>query len=255
MDRPRQGERRESAMTGSNDRDGHTQGSGDTRRSFLKAGVKGALLLPYVAPLIETISLSGAHAQTSPIDNTPPPPPPPPVVISCDPDNGLKGETLDVAITGADFVDAPTVTIPNGVVVNSVTFISSSELIVSITIRPNAAAGPTDVTVENPDRQSDTLYGGFTIVSPPPPTVKSCKPKKGDKGQTLDVLVDGADFVATPKVSFTDRIRVNSVTFVSSSELIVNISIRPNAAAGPRNVTVENPDRQTDTLVNGFTVN
>jgi len=76
----------------------------DTRRSFLKAGIKGALLLPYVAPAIETVVLSDAWAngggdgddddggsggrgrgrgrgsnsnapQPSPIANVPPPPP------------------------------------------------------------------------------------------------------------------------------------------------------------------------------------
>ena len=58
---------------------------GDSRRAFLKTGLKGAALLPYVAPLIETIYLQDAEAQNSggsPIGNDPPPPDPPPTVTS-----------------------------------------------------------------------------------------------------------------------------------------------------------------------------
>ena len=64
----------------------------DGRRDFLKTGLRGALLLPYVAPAIDTVFLSDAWGsgndddnsggndnsggtQPSPIANVPPPPP------------------------------------------------------------------------------------------------------------------------------------------------------------------------------------
>jgi len=71
----------------------------EDRRGFLKAGLRGALLLPYVAPAIDTVFLSNAWADDddddsrsddddddndsstnsggtpSPIANVPPPPP------------------------------------------------------------------------------------------------------------------------------------------------------------------------------------
>ena len=62
------------------------QNAEEPRRTFLKAGLKGVLLLPYVVPLIESIRLSDASAKSkkskkstkpapSQIGNLPPPPP------------------------------------------------------------------------------------------------------------------------------------------------------------------------------------
>lgn len=88
-------------------------------------------------------------------------PPPPPTVTLVTPDNGDKNTTMDITITGSDFVATPQVKIPSRVVENSVTFINS--IVCNITIRKKAASGPRNVRVINPDGQDDTLINGFTV--------------------------------------------------------------------------------------------
>ena len=226
-----------------------------TRRRFIETGLKGALLLPYVAPVIETIVLSDARAQ-SPSPPDPPPPDPPPQVYSCNPDTGNAGDNIVVTVTGADFQSGATVDFGYRVQTMSVTFISSTSLQVQIDIKSNAPAGFRDIIVTNPDAQSDTLINGFT-VSPgpaPPPTVTSCAPDSGDKGTTTVVSVYGSDFVATPTADFGSRINILGVSFVSSTQLDVTIQILSNAVEGPRDFIITNPDAQSDTLIDGFTV-
>ena len=68
------------------------------------------------------------------------------------------------------------------------------------------------------------------------PTVTSTFPKSGPKGQTLDVRVYGTGFTdgatatwALRGVADPSKVRTNSTTLVSSTELIANITIAPEA--------------------------
>jgi hypothetical protein len=68
------------------------------------------------------------------------------------------------------------------------------------------------------------------------PTVTSTLPKSGGKGRTLDVHVYGTGFAngatatwALHGVADPSKVRTNSTTFVSSTELIANITIAPDA--------------------------
>jgi len=54
--------------------------------------------------------------------------------------------------------------------------------------------------------------------------------------------------------SFGAGITVNSCTFNSATQLTANITISSTATVGTRNVTVTNPDNQSSTLPNGFSV-
>jgi hypothetical protein len=68
------------------------------------------------------------------------------------------------------------------------------------------------------------------------PTVTSTLPKSGEKGQTLDVHVYGTGFTAGATATWAlhgvadpSKVKTNSTTFVSSTELIANITIAPDA--------------------------
>src|SRR5689334_578550 len=67
-------------------------------------------------------------------------------------------------------------------------------------------------------------------------TVTSTLPKSGDKGRTLDVHVYGGGFAAGAAATWAlhgvadpTKVKTNSTTFVSSTELIANITIAPDA--------------------------
>jgi hypothetical protein len=184
---------------------------------------------------------------------------PPPSVGSVSPNSGAQGQSLpSVTITGSNFQSGATCSFGAGISVNSCGFVSSTQLTANITISSTATVGSRNVTVTNPDGQSRTLANGFSVTSsgpPPPPTVTSVSPNSGTPGQNLpSVTINGSNFQSGATCSFGAGITVNSCGFVSSTQLTANISISSSAAMGPRNVTVTNPDSQTGTLTNGFTV-
>ena len=225
---------------------------GSPRREFLTTALKGAAMLPFVAPTVETLFLQDAGAQSVP----PPPTDPPPVVTSCTPNNGGQGDSFEVLVKGSDFTATPTASFGAGISINYVTYQNQGRIKVGITISAFATPGLRDVTITNPDTQSDTLINGFTVNTPPVGiTVISCTPNNGNKNQTLNVTVAGTGFTATPTASFGAKIDVNSVTYISSTTLTVNISIRHNAKSGSRDVTITNPGGANDTLAGGFSVN
>lgn len=92
----------------------------------------------------------------------------PPQVFSIMPTSGspLGGDT--VTISGASFVDTPSVTFGNTGAM-SVTLVNSSQL---NAVTPQHSPGKVDVTVTNPDGKSSTLSSGFTFsqvtLSQPP---------------------------------------------------------------------------------------
>lgn len=86
----------------------------------------------------------------------------------------------------------------------------------------------------------------------PAPTVSGASPNNAYPYDTLDVTVTGTGLF-DPGPLFPNRlsasvsgsgVTVNSVTFVDPAHVTVNVSLASNAAAGPRTLTVTNPDGQ-----------
>src|SRR6201996_4070010 len=119
------------------------------------------------------------------------------------------------------------------------------------------ATGARNLTVTNPDGDSATATGAFTVN--PAPTVTSATPSaygQGAANQTVTItgtgFINGAPLVA----SFSGGgITVNSTTFVSATQLTANITITTGATTGTRNLTITNGDGSTATKTSAFTVN
>src|SRR5690606_31954417 len=86
---------------------------------------------------------------------------PAPVVTSIDPDEGSESGGTAVTISGQYFRAGATVEI-GGNAATGVTVEDDSEITCTT---PAGSEGAADVTVENPDGQSDTLENGFTYTS------------------------------------------------------------------------------------------
>ncbi len=83
----------------------------------------------------------------------------------------------------------------------------------------------------------------------------SVNPTSGAQGQNLTgVILTGINFQSGATCSFGAGITVNSCTFNSATQLTANISISSTATLGSRNVIVTNPDTQSSTLSNAFSV-
>ena len=184
--------------------------------------------------------------------------PNPPGLSAVNPNSGAQGQTLaSVILTGSNFSSGATCNFGAGITVNSCTFNSSTQLTANVTIAANATVGTRNVTVTNPDGQSATLNNGFSVVAgiPNPPGLTAVNPNSGAQGQTLaSVILTGSNFSSGATCNFGAGITVNSCAFNSSTQLTVNLTIAANATVGTRNVSVTNPDGQSATLTNGFSV-
>ena len=179
-----------------------------------------------------------------------------PTVASATPNAlGQGASNKDVVIAGTNFQNGASVTFSNtGVTVNSTQVDSSTQITVNVSVASDAPTGSRDITVTNPDSQSGTGTGIFTVN--PAPTITSLSPSQLPQGTTnQDVTIAGNNFQNGASVSFSGTgITVNSTTFVSATEITANISIEATAASGNRNVTVTNPDYGVGTKTGGFTV-
>jgi hypothetical protein len=167
---------------------------------------------------------------------------------------GQGAAKAKVTITGSGFESGAAVSVTNpDVTVNSVSFVSSTQLTAKLSVATSAATGPTNVVVTNPDSTQGGCGGCLTID--PGPQVYSVSPSSGTRGTTLDVQVFGANFAKGAKVKFGKGITVNSHTFVNDGEIDANITISTTAKTGGQTITVTNKDHGVGTLPDGFTVN
>ncbi len=201
-----------------------------TRRWLLGHGVAAAML-----PVIYSI------VAPSPVDAQSPGPGAP-TLTSLSPNQGIRGTTVAVTLTGTNFIaGGTTVTVSGtGITVTGVTVSSNTSLTANFAVDLAAAEGPRTVTV--------TAAGGtsgpqtFTINPPLPgaPTLTGVSPNQGTRGTTVAVILTGTNFVpgATTVNVSGGGVTVNSIVVGSSTSLTANLLLDPAAAAGARTVTV-----------------
>ena len=168
-----------------------------------------------------------------------PPGPGTPTLTSVAPNQGIRGTTVAVTLTGTNFVvGATTVNVGGGgVTVNNVVVGSSTSLTANFVLDPAAAVGPRMVTVTTAGGTSAPQ--GFT-VSLPPPTLTSVSPNQGIRGVTVAVTLTGTNFVvgATTVAVAGGGVTVTNVIVGSGTSLTASFVLDLAAAAGPRTVTV-----------------
>lgn len=166
-------------------------------------------------------------------------------VTSVTPSFGPGGSGT-VTITGQGFAAGATVAIGGGVAVNSVQFVSATTLTASVSVPAGALAGSYDVTA-TVGANIGTGIGAFTVTAPP--AIGALAPaslRQGDTG--VDVTINGANFASGCTVQFNGTgITLNSVSYLSPTQLTANVSIDPNAVLGSQTLTIVNPDGGTTT--------
>lgn len=192
-----------------------------------------------------------------------------PTVTGITPATGVSGTSVTITgIEGTGFLAGATVNLtkagsPN-IPASSVTVVSPTTLTCTIPL-PAASAtsgGSWNVVVTNPDGQSGTLNGGFSVTDPAP-AVTAISPATGTAGSDVSlVTITGSDFIVgtTPSVSLTKTgqtpITAGDVVVVSTTQITCTLPTLPSlsASAGKWDVVVTNPDGQSGTLKNGFTL-
>jgi hypothetical protein len=174
---------------------------------------------------------------------------PPPHVTGASPSSiGLGSNSKTVTLSGTGFMSGATVAI-SGVGVaptGPATFVDSTTITVDLSVQPTAITGARNITVTNPDNQSGTCVGCFTVTPAPRATSSGFSPAQRAPGLTNQVInINGTGFTTGTNgttVAFSGTgITVGAYTRVSSTNLKVTISTANNAPLGPRDVTFTNP--------------
>ena len=186
---------------------------------------------------------------------------PAPTLASAAPASGAQAQTnLNVVLTGTNFLANPVCSFGAGIEVNSCTFNSATQLTANVDVLASAAVGPRNIVVTDTDTQTATLANGFSVVAGtalPAPTLTAITPNAEFQGTTnATVTLTGTNFQPAPTCNFDSDFggTVNTCTFVSPTQINVNLNVAPTATLGGHNVSVTNADGQSATIINGFTV-
>ncbi len=174
----------------------------------------------------------------------------PPTVNSVVPARGIRGDTLDVTITGVYLEGATSVDFGSDITVNSFSLTLPTEIRANITVGSSAELGFRDVAVTSPGGVAIKV-DGFKVVALP--AIASVNVTGAMPGESLEVTITGAHFGGALAVSFGSGVFIEGFELTSSSQIVAEISIGTTAVIGPRDVSVST-DIGIGTLTEGFAV-
>ncbi|MFM8311787.1 MAG: beta strand repeat-containing protein, partial [Ilumatobacteraceae bacterium] len=167
---------------------------------------------------------------------------------------GVAGQL--VTVTGSGFQDGATIAFSGAgiTVVDTPLFISSTELLATVSIAADAPIGLRNVTVTNADGGSSTRNSAFTVLTGI--DITSVTPSSLAQGTTVPVSLAGTGFKPGATVSVSGTGVTLSGTPVIASETLITLSlaVAVDAQIGPRSITVTNADTGTATAVDAITV-
>jgi hypothetical protein len=167
-----------------------------------------------------------------------------PNLAGLNPVSGIRGQTLDVDITGTNFATGTSSVgiLGANITLNSQTVVSPAVIRVNITISLGASDGVRYFTVTNSGTEGGVSNQlGFTVGNNPVPTVASVKPDTVARQSTVELTLRGTEFFnGITTVSLGSGITINSTTIDSSTAMRVNVTVTDTAASGLRNITVTN---------------
>ena len=176
-------------------------------------------------------------------------PPPPPTLTTVAPNNGLRGTTVGVILTGSNFTNTgTTVTVSGaGVTVSNVVVINQSSATASFTIASGTAAPLTarNVTVTTPGG-TKTLNNAFTVVGPTltsvvPPTIVRNSPAES-------VVLTGTALTGATAITVSGANVSCTITGTPSATTVnANCVALAAAATGNRTIAVVTPIGTTNT--------
>ncbi|MEA2063837.1 MAG: prepilin-type N-terminal cleavage/methylation domain-containing protein [Gemmatimonadota bacterium] len=181
---------------------------------------------------------------------------PPPVINQVTPDNANQGDTnLPVAIYGENFRVGVQVTFSNaGITIVSGSRISDTEIQGTINVSPTATPGAGTVRVTNTD---DGQFDEATFtVNSMDPVITSLVPNNANRSQTLDVMVNGSNFLPGIQASAstgTPSLTINSTTRLSSTQVRLNVTTGWWLWGRVVQITLTNPGGGNDSAA--FTIN
>ncbi len=176
----------------------------------------------------------GGGTITPPANNNPVP-----SITSLSPPSALVGAAAGtLAINGSNFMSSSTVTY-NGVG-HTATYVSASQLTISLTTGDQATAGNFPVVVTNPAPGGGASNSVNFAVNNPVPNISSLSPPSASVGAVAQTLaINGTNFLSSSTVTYNGV--GHTAAFVSSTKLTISLSASDQATAGTYPVVVTNP--------------
>ena len=180
--------------------------------------------------------------------------PPRPMLTGISPNAGGRGQTLAVVLSGTHLTAANSLTFRSGlgIVVNSYTVDSATQITGTVTIAATASTGASDVSVTTPGG-TGTLMAGFGVTSVPAPAITVVTPFSRGRGESANATIIGTNLTGATALSFGSGIEVSKFTVDSPTRISAAITIASDAADGVRDVSVTTPGG-TYSQFRGFTV-
>ena len=182
-----------------------------------------------------------------------------PAITGISPKRGATDATVSVTVTGNYFQSGATVKLMRAgdppIQATGVT-VTSSTNINGIFKLTGAEKGGYNVKVTNPDGQSGTLVGAFT-VGEYAPLITSITPVTGIYNETVPLIITGQYFTDPAKVEVSkgSDLKICQVTSNAATKILCNLEIR-SGPSGEWNVTVFNiADEQSVIWNHPFKVN
>ena len=179
-----------------------------------------------------------------------------PPITKVSPGTIAAGATTRVTLTGSGFSGSPAVYVGGPVTVKSVTVTSPTTIKVALFPPQTAVPGSYNITVAEPGGIADSCRDCLTIGPPsPPPAPTSITPSSFAPGsQGTAASIDGSNFESGATVTSHAGIKISVVSFVSSSQLDVTVSVASTIAPGTYNLFVHNPDGHSGECTGCLTV-
>jgi PKD repeat protein len=184
-----------------------------------------------------------------------------PQVLGIVPSGGVNTGMVSISsLTGTGFEEGASVILKKAnepdIPSPNPTVVSPTEITCDLDLA-GAAEGPWDVMVINDDGQSGVLAGGFQVRFPAP-QITGISPSVGLNDRTVSIShLAGADFrsPATVKLTRPDApdIPATGVAVVNAGKITCNFNLA-GAKVGLWNLVVTNPDGQSASAANTFTV-
>ena len=175
----------------------------------------------------------GPSSTPTPVNN------PIPAITGLSPSSATVGASAQtLTITGTNFLSSSSVTYNN--VAHTATFVSSTQLTISLNASDQATIGTYAVVVTNPSPGGGASNSVNFTVDNPVPTITSLSPSSATAGaaaQTLTIM--GTNFLSSSSVTYNNV--AHTATFVSSTQLTISLSAGDQATAGTYAVVVTNP--------------
>jgi len=164
---------------------------------------------------------------------------PQPSLTSLSPTSATAGAAAQtLIINGTKFLSTSTVTYNKAA--HTATYVSSTQLKITLSTSDQATAGTYAVVVTNPTPGGGASNSMIFTVDNSKPTITSLSPTSATAGAAAQTLIiDGTKFLSTSTVTYNKT--AHTATYVSSTQLKIALSTSDQATAGTYAVVVTNP--------------